>query len=142
MIALCPLDSGVDIEIAATSKELPLLKVSTPPHGAAYVPHVCAELAKRLEPLVLVLHGTTAIHAPAIALSRRSLRSPAVHYVLVDPAMPVIGGDYGDWPDAPVTVILSEKPPEYAKEAALQARLRGWRITHESLAQVLESLSD
>jgi hypothetical protein len=76
-------------------------------------------------------------HAPALGFSRRSLRRPAVGYVLVDPVLPTIGGDYGDWPDAPVTVIISDDPPEYAREAAMQSRLRGWTVTSESLQEVL-----
>lgn len=111
--------------------------VSAPAEGVRWITHVAAELARTAEPLVLVFYGEAAIHAPALGFSRRSLRRPAVGYVLVDPVMPTIGGDYGDWPDAPVTVIISDDSPEYAREAAMQSRLRGWTVTSDSLHDVL-----
>jgi hypothetical protein len=54
--------------------------------------------------------------------------------------MPTIGGDYGDWPDAPVTVVITEAAGESAKEASLQSRLRGWKVTTESPQEVLAAL--
>ena len=50
--------------------------------------------------------GEAAIHAPALGFSRRSLRRPAVGYVLVDPVMPAIGGEYGDWPDSGCSSVI------------------------------------
>ena len=113
--------------------------VTAPPENIRWVAHVSAQLAKTAEPLVLVFVGELSVHAPAIGFSRRSLSRPAVGYVLVDPVLPQIGGDYGDWPDAPVTVVLTEQASDLAKEAALQSRLRGWTVTYEELAKVLEN---
>ncbi len=115
--------------------------VITPPNDAIrWVTHVAAQLATTAEPLVLVFHGQTSVHAPAIGFSRRSLRRPAVGYVLIDPVMPTIGGDYGDWPDAPVTVVITDSANESAKEASLQSRLRGWKVTTDSPQEVLAAL--
>jgi hypothetical protein len=90
--------------------------------------------------LVLVFHGEMSIHAPAIGFSRRSQRRPAVGYILIDPVMPTIGGDYGDWPDAPVTVVITQDANDLAKEASLQSRLRGWKVTTDSVQEVLAAL--
>ena len=51
--------------------------------------------------------------------------------------MPKIGGDYSDWPDAPVTVVLTQEASDLAKEASLQAKLRGWKVTTEPVEAVL-----
>lgn len=115
--------------------------VSDPPPGVRWPAHVAAQLAGTGEPLILVFFGQAAVHAPALGFSRRSLRRPAIGYVLVDPVMPMIGGEYGDWPDAPVTVVLSADPPEHARDAALQARLRAWTVTSASLQDVVHRLS-
>lgn len=116
------------------------LVVSAPTDSMRWVTHVAAQLAQTADPLVLVFHGETSIHAPAIGFSRRSLRRPAVGYVLIDPVMPTIGGDYGDWPDAPVTVVITEQANDLAKEASLQSRLRGWKVTTDSVQDVLAAL--
>ncbi|MEN9741332.1 MAG: hypothetical protein RIR66_288 [Actinomycetota bacterium] len=104
--------------------------IEPPSLGAKWVSHVAAKLASTAEPLVLVFNGPTSIHAPAIGFSRKSLRRPAVAYVLVDPVMPQVGGEYGDWPDAPVTVVITDSASESAKEASMQSRLRGWTVTN------------
>ena len=111
--------------------------VDAPPESMRWVTHVASQLAHTAEPLVLVFYGEASVHAPAIGFSRRALRRPAVHYVLVDPVMPTIGGDYGDWPDAPVTVVLTHAAEDFAKDAALQSRLRGWTVTRDSVDSVL-----
>jgi len=111
--------------------------VAAPPESMRWVTHVASQLAHTAEPLVLVFVGEASFHAPAIGFSRRALRRPAVHYVLVDPMMPTIGGDYGDWPDAPVTVVLTDAAEDFARDAALQSRLRGWTVTHNALELVL-----
>jgi hypothetical protein len=54
--------------------------------------------------------------------------------------MPDLGGDYGDWPDAPVTVVLSQEAPDYALDAANQARLRGWSVLHGSITEALAAI--
>ena len=119
--------------------ETPLV-ISPPSEAIRWVTHVAAQLASTAEPLILVFHGQTSVHAPAIGFSRRSLRRPAVGYVLIDPVMPTIGGDYGDWPDAPVTVVITATAGESAKEASLQSRLRGWKVTTDSPQVVLAAL--
>jgi len=116
------------------------LVVSSPTESMRWVTHVASQLASTAEPLILVFHGQTSVHAPAIGFSRRSLRRPAVGYVLIDPVMPTIGGDYGDWPDAPVTVVITDEANELAKEASLQSRLRGWKVTTDSPQDVLSAL--
>jgi len=112
--------------------------VITPPQGEArWVTHVAGQLAGTSDSLVLVFVGQASVHAPALGFSRKSLRSPAVGYYLVDPEMPTIGGEYGDWPDAPVTIVLTADAPEYAHEAARQAQLRGWKVSTETLETLL-----
>jgi hypothetical protein len=102
------------------------------------VAHVSSQLAHTAEELILVFVGEVCIYAPAIGFSRRSLRRPAVGYILIDPVMPKIGGDYSDWPDAPVTVIITDQASDLAKEASLQAKLRGWTVTSENLKEILK----
>ena len=102
--------------------------------------HVAAALSGTAEPLILVFSGEASVHAPALGFSRRSLRRPAVGYVLVDPRLPAVGGEYGDWPDAPVTVVLTSDADVLARDAALQAQLRGWTVVDEQLSVVLRRL--
>lgn len=126
---------AAQVSLAATP-----LVIDPPNEAVRWVTHVASQLASTAEPLILVFHGETSVHAPAIGFSRRSLRRPAVGYVLIDPVMPTIGGEYGDWPDAPVTVVITDSAGESAKEASLQSRLRGWKVTSDSPQQVLSVL--
>lgn len=136
-IAFCPTMTQVN-PYANTFSITPSAYVVTPPQGEArWVTHVAAQLATTSDALILVFVGTTSVHAPALGFSRKALRSPAVGYFLVDPEMPIIGGEYGDWPDAPVTIVLTENAPEYAHEAARQAQLRGWKVSTDPLEQLL-----
>ena len=115
--------------------------VVTPPKSEVrWVTHVAGQLAQTADELILIFVGEVSIHAPAIGFSRRSLRRPAVGYVLIDPVMPKIGGDYSDWPDAPVTVVLTKAASDLAKEASLQAKLRGWEISTKPVKEVLTEL--
>ena len=115
--------------------------VVTPPTSEVrWVTHVAGQLAQTADELILIFVGDVSIHAPAIGFSRRSLRRPAVGYVLIDPVMPKIGGDYSDWPDAPVTVVLTKAASDLAKEASLQAKLRGWEISTKPVKEVLTEL--
>ena len=136
-IAFLPEIDCINTVAAQVSLAATPLVISPPSESIRWVTHVASQLASTAEPLVLVFHGETSIHAPAIGFSRRSLRRPAVGYVLIDPVMPTIGGDYGDWPDAPVTVVITDSAGESAKEASLQSRLRGWKVTNDSTQQVL-----
>ena len=139
-IAFLPETDCINTVAARVSLSDTPLIISPPNEAIRWVTHVAAQLASTAEPLILVFHGETSVHAPAIGFSRRSLRRPAVGYVLIDPVMPTIGGDYGDWPDAPVTVVITDAANELAKEASLQSRLRGWKVTTESPQEVLAAL--
>ena len=139
LVAFCPTLDAVSPLVAQVQLSGQLMVIDPPADSARWVAHVASTLAKTAEPLVLVFYGEAAAHAPAIGFSRRSLRRPAISYVLVDPQMPQVGGEYGDWPDAPVTVLISENPPEYAREAAMQSRLRGWEISTKTLQEILTS---
>lgn len=127
-----PYAQGVDLNISP-------FVIAPPPANTRWVSHVAAQLANTAEELVLVFVGEVSVHAPAIGFSRRSLRRPAVGYVLIDPVMPKIGGDYSDWPDAPVTVVITDEARDLAKEASLQAKLRGWTVTNQSVSSVLNN---
>ena len=137
LVAFCPTLDSVNPLVPQVQLPSQPMVIDPPADPTRWVSHVAATLAKTAEPLVLVFYGQAAIHAPAIGFSRRALRRPAISYVLVDPAMPAVGGEYGDWPDAPVTVLISENPPEFAREAALQSRLRGWEISKNTLQEIL-----
>jgi hypothetical protein len=139
-IAFLPEIDCVNSVAAQVSLSATPLVITPPTEAVRWVTHVAAQLASTAEPLVLVFHGETSVHAPAIGFSRRSLRRPAVGYVLINPVMPTIGGDYGDWPDAPVTVVITDAANESAKEASLQSRLRGWKVTTDSPQDVLAAL--
>ena len=136
-IAFLPEADCINTVAASVSLAKTPLVISPPNEDLRWVTHVAAQLASTAEPLILVFHGETSVHAPAIGFSRRSLRRPAVGYVLIDPVMPTIGGDYGDWPDAPVTVVITDAADESAKEASLQSRLRGWKVTSDSPQEIL-----
>ena len=139
-IAFLPeIDSPNALASQITLAATPLV-ISPPTESVRWVTHVASQLASTAQPLILVFHGEASVHAPAIGFSRRSLRRPAVGYVLIDPVMPTIGGDYGDWPDAPVTVVITDAANDLAKEASLQSRLRGWKVTTDTPQEVLAAL--
>jgi hypothetical protein len=137
VVAFLPTEDSLNPLANSISLTTSPFVVEPPSPDARWVSHVAAKLASTAEPLVLVFNGPTSIHAPAIGFSRKSLRRPAVAYVLVDPVMPQVGGEYSDWPDAPVTVVITDSASESAKEASLQSRLRGWTVTN-SLSEVLK----
>jgi hypothetical protein len=138
VVAFLPTEDSLNPFANSISLATSPFVVEPPSPDAKWVSHVAAKLASTAEPLVLVFNGPTSIHAPAIGFSRKSLRRPAVAYVLVDPVMPQVGGEYSDWPDAPVTVVITDSAGESAKEASLQSRLRGWTVTN-SLSEVLKN---
>ena len=78
-------------------------------------------------PLLLVFTGAAAAQAPFLGFAQRSARRAVGGYVLVDPVLPRPGA-VSDWPDAPVTVIVTASADEYTRSAALGARLRGWEV--------------
>jgi len=134
-IAFLPETDGINTVAAQVTLSATPLVITPPSESVRWVTHVASQLASTAEPLVLVFHGETSVHAPAIGFSRRSLRRPAVGYVLIDPVMTTI-----DWPDAPVTVVITYSADESAKEASLQSRLRGWKVTTDSPQEVLSAL--
>lgn len=136
-VAFCPTEYVENPFVHSVHLAVQPFVVSPPPEGVRWITHVAAQLASTSEPLILVFAGESAQYAPALGFSRKSLRCPAVGYVLIDPVMPTIGGDYGDWPDAPVTIVLTENAPDFALDSAKQAKLRGWSVTTEPLATVL-----
>jgi hypothetical protein len=139
-IAFLPETDCINTVAAQVSLSATPLVITPPSESVRWVTHVASQLASTAEPLILVFHGEASVHAPAIGFSRRSLRRPAVGYILIDPIMPTIGGDYGDWPDAPVTVVITDEANDLAKEASLQSRLRGWKVTTNSPQEVLSAL--
>lgn len=78
-------------------------------------------------PVLLVLTGAAAAQAPFLGFAQRSARRSVGGYVLVDPVLPRPGA-VSDWPDAPVTVIVTSGADEDTRSAALGARLRGWEV--------------
>ena len=78
-------------------------------------------------PLLLVLTGAAAAHAPHLGFAQRSARRAVGGYVLVDPVLPRPGA-VSDWPDAPVTVVITSDADDDIRSAALGARLRGWEV--------------
>ena len=136
-VAFCPTQYVVNPFASSVSLDVSPFIVSAPTDGVRWITHVAAQLATTAQPLILVFCGEASQYAPALGFSRKALRSPAVGYVLIDPLMPTIGGEYGDWPDAPVTIVLTDDAPEYALDAAKQAKLRGWKVTTEPLQNVL-----
>lgn len=136
-VAFLPTVDGINPFAQSVQLKVSPFVVSPPATNVRWVAHVCGQLATTAEELILVFVGEESVHAPAVGFSRRSLHRPAVSYVLIDPVMPKIGGDYSDWPDAPVTVVLTDAASDTAKEASLQAKLRGWIVTTESVQSVL-----
>lgn len=89
-------------------------------------------------PLLLVLAGPNAAHAPALGFAQRAARKLVAHYVLIDPHLPAAGSV--DWPDAPVTVIVSPGADDEARSQALAARLRGWQVVDADPVAVIGDL--
>ena len=78
-------------------------------------------------PVLLVFTGAAAAQAPFLGFAQRSARRAVGGYVLVDPVLPRPGA-VSDWPDAPVSVVITPKADAETRSAALGARLRGWEI--------------
>jgi hypothetical protein len=83
--------------------------------------------ASPVTPLLLVLSGADAARAPHLGFAQRSARRAIGGYVLVNPTLPQPGA-VSDWPDAPVTVVITPEADADSRTAALGARLRGWEI--------------
>jgi hypothetical protein len=88
---------------------------------------ITAASGEFVPPLLLVLTGAAAAHAPHLGFAQRSARRAVGGYVLVDPVLPRPGA-VSDWPDAPVTVVITSDADDDIRSAALGARLRGWEV--------------
>ncbi len=88
---------------------------------------IAADASRITPPLLLVLTGAAAAQAPFLGFAQRSARRSVGGYVLVDPVLPRPGA-VSDWPDAPVTVIITALDDDDTRSAALGARLRGWEV--------------
>lgn len=89
-------------------------------------------------PLLLVIAGPWAQHAPALGFAQRAARRAVHGYVLVDPRLPAPGQD---WPDAPVVVIVTPEADEDTRTAALGARLRGWEVIEAPAAHAIVEIA-
>jgi len=92
-------------------------------------------------PLLLVLTGDEAVHAPHLGFAQRSARRVVGGYVLVDPVMPKPGA-VSDWPDAPVTVIITPNADDDVRGTALGARLRGWEVLDGDARQLIRDIAE
>ncbi len=90
------------------------------------------------EPVLLVLAGRHAALAPGLGFAQRAARRAIAGYVLVDPVLPSAATH--DWPDAPVTVIITSKADDDVRSAALAARLRGWDVVTGDIANALPAI--
>lgn len=99
------------------------------PDDTQWTAHVALRIAQSpvTPPLLLVLTGAAAVHAPHLGFAQRAARRAVGGYVLVDPVLPKPGAG-SDWPDAPVTVVITPLADEDARSSALGARLRGWEV--------------
>jgi hypothetical protein len=91
-------------------------------------------------PLLLVFTGTAAAQAPFLGFAQRSARRAVGGYVLVNPVLPRPGA-VSDWPDAPVTVIITAAADEDTRAAALGARLRGWEILEGDASALITEIA-
>ena len=89
-------------------------------------------------PILLVLAGQYAVHAAGLGFAQRSARRAVAGYALVDPVLPPVGGD---WPDAPVIVILTPNADADTRSAALGARLRGWEVLDGDPATLIDEVA-
>ncbi len=100
-----------------------------------------ASAAEQLTPpLLLVLTGPAAAQAPHLGFAQRSARRAVGGYVLVDPVLPRPGA-VSDWPDAPVTVVITVEADEDVRSAALGARLRGWEVLEGDAASIIAEVA-
>ena len=91
-------------------------------------------------PVLLVFTGAAAAQAPFLGFAQRSARRAVGGYVLVDPVLPRPGA-VSDWPDAPVTVIVTSAADEDTRSAALGARLRGWEVLEGDASTLISEIA-
>lgn len=107
-----------------------------------WTPRVALDIhvAQPAAPLLLVCTGPACTEAPALGFAQRSARRAVAGYVLVDPVLPRPGAA-PDWPDAPVTVVVTPHADEDCRSQALGARLRGWDVIDGDAAEVIGRLA-
>ena len=112
------------------------------PDDAEWTARVALRIAESqaAPPLLLVLSGAAAVHAPHLGFAQRSARRSVGGYVLVDPVLPR-PGTASDWPDAPVTVVITPEADDNTRTAALGARLRGWDVLEGDASTLISTLA-
>lgn len=101
---------------------------------------IAADATRITPPLLLVLTGAAAAQAPYLGFAQRSARRAVGGYVLVDPVLPRPGA-VSDWPDAPVTVIITALADDDTRSAALGARLRGWEVLEGDASALITDIA-
>ncbi|MFM9133980.1 MAG: hypothetical protein ACKOT0_00850 [bacterium] len=96
------------------------------------------QAASPAAPLLLVAAGSRARHAPALGFAQRAARRAVGGYVLVDPELPA---PRADWPDAPVTVVVTPHADDDTRTSALAARLRGWEVLESDAVTAIEDVA-
>jgi len=79
--------------------------------------------------IIIVAFGDDARLLPALSLSQRSSHRLVSGYVIVDALAPAPASD---WPDAPVTWVLTPDAPSDVVEKSLTARLRGFDVVENT----------
>ena len=140
-IALLPSDASPSLLNSMALLSATPFVITPPTEDIRWVTHVCAQLAKTAEPLILVFEGPSCTHAPAVGFSRRALRRPAIHYVLVNPTdLPNPSSEYSDWPDAPITIVINSDDASAYSTVKWQASLRGWIAIETPLVDFLNNI--
>ena len=107
-----------------------------------WTPRIALQIAAAdpAPPLLLVLTGTPCAFAPHLGFAQRSARRTVGGYVLVDPVLPRPGA-VSDWPDAPVTVVVTSDADQDTRSAALGARLRGWDVVDGDPSTIIAEIA-
>lgn len=107
-----------------------------------WTPRIALQIAAAdpAPPLLLVLTGTVCAFAPHLGFAQRSARRTVGGYVLVDPVLPR-PGVVSDWPDAPVTVVVTSDADQDTRSAALGARLRGWDVVDGDPSAIIAEIA-
>jgi hypothetical protein len=87
---------------------------------------------------LLVFHGAGAAQAPHLGFAMRAARRRVSGYVFIDPQLPTPGA-VSDWPDAPVTVVLTH---DVEPGLASAATLRGWTVRRGEATAAIREIID
>ena len=125
------------------SCDLPTLDLSSEtPRESDWIPVVSLTISRSAsqlpEPVLLVLAGHDAVHAPGLGFAQRSARRSIAGYLLVDPVLPSATAQ--DWPDAPVTVVITPDADDDSRSAGLAALLRGWEVLETPFVEALGAI--